>query len=65
MGGYESRKCDLLNSKPWMLLAQHKANPVSRLLAEIPGVGPITAIYGIVSGAPGPLRVMHLNQTFT
>ena len=26
------------------LLEQHKANPVSRLLAEIPGVGPITAI---------------------
>jgi len=26
------------------LLEQHKANPVSRVLAEIPGVGPITAI---------------------
>jgi len=26
------------------LRAQHKANPLSRLLAEIPGVGPITAI---------------------
>lgn len=26
------------------LLAQHKANPVSKLLAAIPGVGPITAI---------------------
>lgn len=26
------------------LREQHKANPVSRLLAEIPGVGPITAI---------------------
>lgn len=26
------------------LLRQHKANPVSRLLADIPGVGPITAI---------------------
>ncbi len=25
------------------LLAQHEINPVSRLLAEIPGVGPITA----------------------
>jgi transposase len=26
------------------LMERHKANPVSRLLAEIPGVGPITAI---------------------
>ena len=26
------------------LLAQHKANPVSRLLVEVPGIGPITAI---------------------
>ena len=26
------------------LLAQHKANPVSRLLAEIPGIGPISAL---------------------
>ncbi|MBV9531822.1 MAG: IS110 family transposase [Bradyrhizobium sp.] len=26
------------------LLAQHKANPVSQLLAEVPGIGPITAI---------------------
>jgi transposase len=26
------------------LLAQHKANPVSRLLAEIPGIGPIGAL---------------------
>jgi transposase len=26
------------------LMAQHKANPVSRLLAEIPGIGPIGAL---------------------
>jgi transposase len=26
------------------LLAQHKAHPVSRLLAEVPGIGPVTAI---------------------
>jgi transposase len=26
------------------LLAQHKANPVSQMLAEVPGIGPITAI---------------------
>ena len=34
-------KIDALDKQ---LLEQHKANPVSRLLAEIPGVGPITAI---------------------
>ena len=26
------------------LLAQHKANPVSRMLAEVPGIGPVIAI---------------------
>lgn len=26
------------------LLARHKANPVSRMLAEVPGIGPVTAI---------------------
>jgi transposase len=26
------------------LLAQHKANPVSQMLADVPGIGPITAI---------------------
>jgi transposase len=33
-----------INALDRQLLAQHKANPVSRLLADIPGVGPITAI---------------------
>ena len=34
-------KIDALDKR---LLEQHKANPVSKLLAAIPGVGPITAI---------------------
>jgi transposase len=33
------------------LLALHKASPVSRALAEVPGIGPITAI-SLVLGAP-------------
>ncbi len=34
------------------LLEQHKANPVSRRLAAIPGVGPITAITVTLSVNP-------------
>jgi transposase len=30
----------------------HKANPVSRLLAEIPGIGPITALTLATQGSP-------------
>jgi len=35
-----------------LLMERHKANPVSRLLAEIPGVGPITAITMAVTVDP-------------
>jgi transposase len=35
------------------LMERHKANPVSRLLAEIPGVGPITAITMALTVDPG------------
>ena len=35
------------------LLDQHKANAVSRLLAAIPGVGPITAITMALTVDPG------------
>jgi transposase len=35
------------------LLEQHKANPVNKLLAEIPGVGPITAITLALTVNPG------------
>jgi transposase len=35
------RQIDELDAE---LLAQHKANPVSRTLAEVPGIGPVTAI---------------------
>jgi len=37
------------------LLDQHKTNPVSRLLAAIPGVGPITAITMVLTVDPGKL----------
>ena len=35
------------------LAAQHKANPVSQLLAEIPGIGPISAITLALTVEPG------------
>lgn len=35
------------------LIDQHKVNPVSRLLAAIPGVGPITAITMVLTVDPG------------
>ena len=35
------------------LAALHKANPVSRLLAEIPGVGPLSAITLALTAEPG------------
>ena len=47
-------KIDNLNQR---LLKQHNANPVSRLLAEIPGVGPITAITMALMGQSSELRV--------
>lgn len=42
------------------LMAQHKANPVSRLLAEIPGIGPIgapTLAVGDAGGADRPAAI--------
>lgn len=44
MGRHIADLDNKLNALDQQLLAQHKANPVSRLLAEIPGVGPLTAI---------------------
>jgi transposase len=35
------------------LIARHKDNPISRLLSEIPGVGPITAVTVAVTIDPG------------
>lgn len=35
------RQIDELDAE---LLAQHQANPLSRMLAEVPGIGPVTAI---------------------
>lgn len=35
------------------LMERHRVNPVSRLLAEIPGVGPITAITMAMTVSPG------------
>ncbi len=35
------------------LLALHKANPVSQLLAEVPGIGPVTAITLALTVEPG------------
>lgn len=35
------------------LMQRHRVNPVSRLLAEIPGVGPITAITMAMTVSPG------------
>jgi len=38
------------------LVKQHKANPLSQALAEIPGVGPITALTLVTEIEPGPFQ---------
>jgi transposase len=38
------------------LLAAHKANPVSKLLATAPGIGPITALTLAIDIDPGAFR---------
>ena len=44
------------------LLAQHKANPVSQRLAEVPGIGPITAITLALGVEPAALSPGGISQ---